>query len=263
MRAITLTYHDVVEAADWDSSGFVGPGPAKYKLNRQDFERHLAAVGKARSSPPVTAHDVVNAGSTELPLLLTFDDGGVSATTPVADLLDALGWRAHFFITVGKIGQRGFMNAEQIRDLRKRGHAIGSHSLSHPTRMAYCDDKMLANEWTKSVEALSDLLGERVDSASVPGGYYSKRIAKAAAAARIHVLFNSEPTTRIYRIQDCFVFGRFTVVRGMRSEISGRLASARRDVFLRQWLFWNFKKVAKCTAGRHYLRVRRYLVDGS
>lgn len=260
MRAITLTYHDVVEGAEWDSSGFVGAAAAKYKLSRQDFERHLAAVAKMRSSPPVNARDVLGTSSAELPLLLTFDDGGASAMTPVADLLDGLGWRGHFFITVGQIGKRGFMSAEQIRNLRKRGHAIGSHSLSHPTRMAYCDDKMLADEWAKSVEALSDLLGERVDTASVPGGYYSKRVAEAAAAARIRILFNSEPTIRMHRIQDCVVFGRYTIVRGMRPEISARLASGRQDVRFRQWMFWNCKKLAKRAAGRHYLRARRYLL---
>lgn len=253
-------YHDVVEGEDWDSSGFAGAGPAKYKLNRQDFAAHLAAVARARSSPPIIAREAVRSNSTELPLLMTFDDGGVSALTPVADLLDELGWKGHFFVTVNQIGKRGFMSGQQIRHLRERGHTVGSHSLSHPTRMAYCDDETLANEWAGSVAALSDLLGDGVDTASVPGGYYSRRVGEAAAAARIRILFNSEPTTRVRRIADCLVFGRFTLFQGMAAEVSGRLASGHRDAHFRQWISWNVKKLAKRVAGRRYLSARRHLL---
>lgn len=115
---------------------------------------------------------------------------------PVGDLLENLG-RGHFFITAGQIGKHGFINAAQLRELHERGHVIGSHSYSHPTRMSLCDDEILADEWARSVEMLSELLGEKVDTASVPGGYYSRRVAEAAAAAGIRILFNSEPTTRI------------------------------------------------------------------
>jgi hypothetical protein len=40
-----------------------------------------------------------------------------------------------------------------------------------------------------------------MDTASVPGGYYSDRVAETAAAAGIRILFNSEPTTKVY---DCY-----------------------------------------------------------
>lgn len=262
MKAISLLYHDVIEGEDWDSSGFPGSVAAKYKLGRPDFEAHIAAAAKAHRSRPIAAHEVLNGDGAGLPLLVTFDDGGVSAIAPVADVLEKIGWRAHFFITVGQIGKRSFMNAAQVRDLRKRGHIVGSHSVSHPLRMALCDGQTLATEWTRSVEVLSDLLGERVDTASVPGGDYSRRVAEAAASARIRFLFNSEPTTNIFRVQDCLVFGRFTVVRGMPAPVSARLASADRSTRSKQWIFWNAKKIAKRAAGRHYLRARRYLLGG-
>jgi len=40
LRAACLLYHDVIENGDWDSSGFVGPGTAKYKLSRAEVEAH-------------------------------------------------------------------------------------------------------------------------------------------------------------------------------------------------------------------------------
>ncbi len=260
MKAISLLYHDVIEGDNWDASGFPGPAAAKYKLSRRDFEAHLSAIVTARVSPSVTVRDALCANASRIPVFITFDDGGTSAANPIADLLECRGWRAHFFITAGQIGKPGFMNAAQIRNLHERGHVIGSHSFTHPTRMSNCNDAMLADEWRRSIETLSDLLGEQVDTASVPGGYYSRRVAETAAAAQIRILFNSEPTARVARIGGCFVLGRFAVVRGTPAVVSGQLASIGGTARSRQWIFWNIKKMAKCIGGKHYLTARRYLL---
>jgi len=259
LRAVCLLYHDVIEKGDWNSSGFTGPGTAKYKLSRAEFEDHLAAIARVRNLPASTAHELADTRE-EFPFLLTFDDGGESAATCIADLLDKHGWRGHFFVTAGQIGKQGFVNAAQIRGLRKRGHAIGSHSFSHPLRMSHCSEVELAEEWTRSVKTLSDIVGEPVDTASVPGGYYSNRVAKTAAAAGIRVLFNSEPTTAVHTVLGCTVVGRFNIFRGMSPEISGELVSDGAGARTRQWLFWNFKKIAKRSTGRPYLAARRWLL---
>jgi peptidoglycan/xylan/chitin deacetylase (PgdA/CDA1 family) len=260
MRAACLLYHDVIESADWDSSGFTGPGTAKYKLSRLEFEAHLAAVAEVRDTPSSTAHEIAKAGNESLPFLLTFDDGGESAVTSIADLLEKYGWRGHFFVTCGQIGRKGFLNTEQIRFLRRKGHVIGSHSFSHPVRMSHCSSQELTDEWTNSIKILSDILGEQVDTASVPGGYYSDRVGETAAAAGIRVLFNSEPTTTVHAIFGCLVVGRYNIFRGMPPGVSGDLVSVHSQARSRQWLYWNFKKIAKRVAGRPYLGARQWLL---
>ncbi|MGA2423805.1 MAG: polysaccharide deacetylase family protein [Terriglobales bacterium] len=260
MRAACLLYHDVVESADWDSSGFTGPGTAKYKLSRPEFEAHLAAIAKVRDSPASTAHELANLEDATFPFLLTFDDGGESAATRTAELLGKHGWLGHFFVTAGQINKKGFLNPEQIRSLRKKGHVIGSHSFSHPVRMSHCSQEELTTEWASSIQTLSDILGEQVDTASVPGGYYSKRVAETAAAAGIRVLFNSEPTTAVYPVLGCIVVGRFNIFRGMPPGISGELVSVQSPARTRQWLHWNLKKLAKIAAGRPYLAARQWLL---
>src|SRR6266550_927052 len=99
MRARSIMYHDVVENGDFASSGFPGAGADLYKLRREDFERHLQAI--AAASAVVTTTSSLGSGT---PVLLTFDDGGASFHHPIADLLEARGWRGHFFITTGRIG---------------------------------------------------------------------------------------------------------------------------------------------------------------
>ncbi len=193
-------------------------------------------------------------------LLLTFDDGGTSALTPTADLLEKHGWRGHFFMTTDYLGTPGFLSVAQLRELHTRGHVIGSHSCSHPARMALCSREQLLREWRQSREVLAETLGAPVTVASVPGGYYSRAVAETAAEAGIRVLFNSEPTTRLAHVGHCLVVGRYTVYRGMSAWAAAALAVGRRLPRWRQTLWWDIKKVAKAIGGRTYLALRERLL---
>jgi peptidoglycan/xylan/chitin deacetylase (PgdA/CDA1 family) len=260
MKCATLLYHDVVFGIDWESSGFSGPGTARYKLSRSEFESHLHAISSVRPAAPELVTQMREGIVSEFPFLLTFDDGGETAYTIIADLLEERGWKAHFFITAGRIGTRGFVDAEQIRSLRKRGHVIGSHSFSHPKRMAHCTEEELDAEWSRSIEVLSNIVGERVIAASVPGGYFSKRVAETAAAAGIRVLFNSEPRTTVDVVNGCYVVGRFNILRGMNPTASGDLVSRRSWCRPKQWVYWNLKKTMKVLGGRYWIAAREKLL---
>src|SRR2546423_2779141 len=111
MSRIALLYHDVIDGQNFQSSGFPSAGARVYKLAREEFSRHLNAIAGAN---PDT--------------LLTFDDGGVSFYETIAPALEERGWRGYFFVATDWIGSRGFLTARQIRDLRSRGHGIGTHS---------------------------------------------------------------------------------------------------------------------------------------
>jgi len=192
--------------------------------------------------------------------MLTFDDGGISAHSLAADMLERHGWVGHFFVTTDRIGTPGFLSKEQIRDLRQRGHVIGSHSCSHPTRMAQCTRAELQREWHQSVHMLSEILDEPIPIASVPGGYYSQVVGETAAEAGIRVLFNSEPTAAVSKVGDCKLLGRYFIQRGMPAEISGAFAAGRFGPRFKQAAFWQLKKVAKAAGGSAYLKLRETLL---
>lgn len=254
MRALTLQYHDVTPPGAADSSGFANPAAATYKLDEADFAAHVRAVSAvARHRPTADAPLAERDGAP--PVLFTFDDGGASAHDVIAPLLEGSGWRGHFFVTTDFIGTPGFLSADQIRALRRRGHVIGAHSCSHPTRMARCDRATLRREWGESVRVLAELLGEPVTTASVPGGYYARPVAVEAAAAGIRTLFTSEPVARVERVDGCAVVGRYTLRRWSPPSAAAALAAGRRAPRYRQWLVWNAKKAAKRAAGDAYLRV--------
>jgi peptidoglycan/xylan/chitin deacetylase (PgdA/CDA1 family) len=261
MRALAIMYHDVVEDAAYDSSGFPGEGANIYKLRRQDFARQLDAI---RAAVPAGTVSLI-ARRRELagppPVFLTFDDGGGSFHAPIAGMLEQLGWRGHFFITTSRIGTPGFLGEAQLRDLHRRGHVIGSHSHTHPTRMAALAPDRMESEWHESLTRLADILGEPIKVASVPGGYYSRMVGRTAAAAGIEVLFNSEPTAAAGLTDGCLVLGRYVVKRGMGPQWAAGFAAGRLVPRFRQAALWKVKRVAKALGGGAYLKARQAVLD--
>ncbi len=264
-RAVTLLFHDVVNQGDVASSGFLVPGANRYKLDRIEFERDLAAIAQVVPKKPERLPEDLPSSSARggpgvAPFYLTFDDGGASAWPCIDELLEPRGWKAHFLITTGYIGNQRFLGKNEIRALRGRGHVIGSHSASHPERMSVCGWQRLLDEWETSVKILSDILGEPVIVASVPGGYYSKRVAEAAARTGIRVLFTSEPTTVATQVDGCLVLGRFTILRGMSPSAVARLVQGKGIPPVSQYLAWNLKKAGKFVGGESWLAMRKRLL---
>jgi peptidoglycan/xylan/chitin deacetylase (PgdA/CDA1 family) len=250
-------YHDVVERGRWDASGFPGADAALYKLDRAAFAEHLRAIAVSVAFAPALVTDLrEDAGRT--PWMITFDDGGESACI-AADMLEELDWRGHFFVATDYIGTQTFLKPEQIRELRRRGHVFGSHSASHPLRMARCTRDQLLYEWRQSIAVLSDVLGEKVECASVPGGHYSRAVAEAAAEAGLRALFTSEPTAKCHKVAGTLVLGRYAVQRWTTPATATALARGDFAACARQRLLWDAKKLIKALGGEQYLKLRASL----
>jgi peptidoglycan/xylan/chitin deacetylase (PgdA/CDA1 family) len=258
MKATVLLFHDVVPSGRFELSGFQSPDANIYKLDCATFERHLAAISETAAEPPGLVVDPQT--TTARRLLLTFDDGGVSAATFIADMLASRRSLGHFLVTTDFIGSPGFVHASHIRELHSRGHVIGSHSCSHPLRMAACSAAQLDREWRESIARLQDILGTSIEVASIPGGYYGANVVAAAAAAGIRHLFTSEPVTSVRTVDGCCIYGRFSVHRGVQPEWVGSVIMG--DVWprMQSFLFWNAKKVLKKVGGTAWLEARRKII---
>jgi peptidoglycan/xylan/chitin deacetylase (PgdA/CDA1 family) len=143
--------------------------------------------------------------------------------------------------------------------LHERGHVIGSHSCSHPLRMAACSEEQLRREWRDSVSLLRDVIGGEIHTASVPGGYFSRAVAQHAGAAGIRYLFTSEPVRRVEQVDGCLVIGRFTLRRWHGAPVARRLVARGSGARAGQWLRWNALKVMKRAGGGVYLKWRERL----
>jgi Polysaccharide deacetylase len=259
MRIVSILYHDVVGLGALDSSGFITPGADRYKLDSNEFERHLQAIaGEIGLRPTMLRERPIESQNQQF--LITFDDGGVSCYSIIADLLERYDWRGHFFVTTDFIDTHRFLSRGQIRELRGRGHVIGSHSCSHPAQISRCSKLQLKREWSDSVNKLQDILGEPVKVASVPGGFYSRQVAEEAFAAGICTLFTSEPTTKCKKVNDLFVLGRYSIKRGMSPQVAAGLATGDRKLCFEQLLQWKVKSIVKTVGGRQYAKLRNKLL---
>jgi peptidoglycan/xylan/chitin deacetylase (PgdA/CDA1 family) len=256
MSLATLMYHDVVSAGRWDESGFPGHAAAHYKLDTANFHAHLDSL---RAAGAMFAEPDAVAGGRYEGCLLTFDDGGASASF-VGEAMLRRGIRGCFFITTARIGTPGFVDAQNLRAMRREGHLIGSHSHTHPANISRLDPHALHEEWRRSVDALEQVLGEPVHTASVPGGFMSTPVLRAAEAAGIRILFTSEPTTRERHTGKCAVLGRYALLRESPPGTAVALATGDGGARLRQWTSWNVKKPLKRWAGPVYRFTRAQLL---
>ncbi len=251
-----LLYHDVCD--DFSKSGFSGADADLYKMKRDSFIRHLDAIKKH-----VPYISTISSQRDPMPddrVMLTFDDGGESAHSVIAPLLEERGWRGLFFIVPNRIGQPGFLRPEQVADLHRRGHVIGSHSWSHPPRLSHLSEEQIFSEWHESKKALEQMIGVPVLTASVPGGFYSKEVARLAQKAGYEILFNSEPSTEPHQMGSLLIVGRFGLQGPSPATMAVQLATGQGWARRRQFLFWNIKKLLKLIGGSVWLYVRRQIL---
>ncbi len=244
-----LIYHDIAAVGEREQVGFPGPLAARYKLDPSQFEAHLDAISDVEVG-------LVRADGGGPQAAITFDDGGASALAAAA-ALERRGWRGHFFITTGRIGTSGFLNADGVRELHRRGHAVGSHSHSHPTYMGKLSRGEMAEEWERSRQVLREVLGQPPDTASVPGGFLSDAVVQTAAQAGYRLLMTSEPTARPRQRHGLVVLGRYTIWSTTSPGQAAGYARGSRAARGRLWLEWSAKKVPKSLAPGAYQALRR------
>ena len=252
-RSRVLMYHGL------GASHQDGRRSRSYDVTLDALGAHYHALHEVLPTAPTLFDGSLRAQDNARVWAITFDDG-LASVAPAADLLESLGWRGHFFVVTSWIGTPRYLTSEAIVDLHRRGHVIGSHSVTHPDPMNRLTPDRLLEEWRRSADDLSSLLGAAVRVAAVPGGAYSPRVAAAAAQAGLEVLFTSEPVSLHVRVDGCEVLGRYTVRAGTDPGRVVRLVTGDRTACGAQWTGWNTRKLAKMAAGGAYAPVRARLL---
>lgn len=215
----------------------------EYVLDRRRFESHIAYL----AAKPATA----------VPIVVSFDDGDLSCHTTAAPILERHGLRGTFFVVTRWIGQPGFMDAEQLRDLVRRGHSVHSHSRSHP-RLSSLTTVDIDDELLGSKADLETILGRAVTQFSIPGGAYDDRVLSAAQRAGYQSVFNSVEGYNDDR-SETFLRRRFTPRVysdvGMLREICEHPARTKARIAAKRVLLG----AARGVMGRRYNRVRAYV----
>lgn len=199
MRPIVLMYHDVYEVSSAES-GFDTPGARHYKIDKTTFVEHVKAITQYCEANGLRKENIV----------FTFDDGGVSFYTIIAPILEEYGWRGVFFISTQYVGIEGFMTSSQIADLHQRGHIIGSHSHHHRVLTEFSLEEVKM-EIGQSVSILSEMLGERISTISIPNGCYSNEILDLVVDEGLTTIYTSKPTTKEQTYKRANLIGRYAI----------------------------------------------------
>lgn len=95
--------------------------------------------------------------------LLTFDDGHIDNLEVAAPVLEDLGLRGLFFVVPGFCTEKGYLSAEGITELHRRGHTLGCHTMTH-TSLEITPVEALENEIVRSGEMIEEWTSARVDA---------------------------------------------------------------------------------------------------
>jgi len=103
---------------------------------------------------------------------LTFDDGNVSDFEVALPELAKRGLRAEFFVLAGRLGQPGYLDAAQLREMVSAGMGIGLHGMDHRS-WADCDRNALEVEIDEARRQIESCIGRPVLRAACPFGAYN------------------------------------------------------------------------------------------
>ncbi len=166
-RFACLTYH------------VIGEGTSQYTLGERQLRAHLALL-KAEAYV-VEGFEQLEArlrsgqGVPHSYVVLTVDDGHESSMK-AADVLEAYGCQATFFVTRDRsLRFPEFIREPEIRELRKRGFSLGTHGTTH-RRLTFMPEKDCIGELKGSKQWLEDVIGEDVRYMAAPGGYINSHI---------------------------------------------------------------------------------------
>lgn len=110
---------------------------------------------------------------------LTFDDGpSTENTQKILDILDNNNIKATFFVT-GRALDKEEGNKKLLKEIARKGHAIGNHTYSHDYKKLYpnniIDAKVFMAEIDRTNEIIKSVLGKDFSTRVIrfPGGYWS------------------------------------------------------------------------------------------
>jgi peptidoglycan/xylan/chitin deacetylase (PgdA/CDA1 family) len=159
------------------------------EITPERFDRQLTLLRKRRYRT-VPLSEALDPSEThrlaERRVVITFDDGTADFWDHARPALERHGFRATLFVVSGRVGgestwdqalgepARPLMSWEQIAQLHRDGHEIGSHTHTHRP-FTEIDDDEVRDEALRSRETLGERLGVAPEFLAYPRGFHEER----------------------------------------------------------------------------------------
>jgi peptidoglycan/xylan/chitin deacetylase (PgdA/CDA1 family) len=164
---VCLMYHDVLEGG-----AAPGGGAEYFAVSIDGFKRQLDYI-KSQGRQGCSLESWLAAPSPER-VPITFDDGTASQYQHAFPALAERGMSATFFAVTQWTGRPGFATWDQLREMRRAGMSIQSHTRTHPFLSEQGPDA-LRSELSGSAEELGRELEVRPTTLALPGGDAPRR----------------------------------------------------------------------------------------
>ncbi|MBE7548652.1 MAG: polysaccharide deacetylase family protein [Planctomycetia bacterium] len=187
MKSVWLMYHDVYREEPLQG---IPRSASMYHVSEKIFKQHLSVI-IASGRKVITITEFLK-GNFEDSVVLTFDDGWRGSFEIAMPLLQKFGLKATFFITKDFVGRKGFCDRENILRAVSAGMEIGLHGTTH-RMLASCSREEILWEFYTCKQFLESLLGQKIDSASLPGGDLNRIIIACTKEAGLKSLCASRP----------------------------------------------------------------------
>jgi len=174
-----------------------------YHISKQSFIKHLAIIKKSTLNVVGVSETLDNTDKNSISI--SFDDGWEGAFNIAMPILKEFGYRCTYFITKDFIGREGFVDEKMIRMAAVAGMEIGVHGTTH-RMLSNCSNDEIIWEFTNCKQYLESIIGQKVVSASMPGGDWNEIIASCAKKAGLKLLCRSKlglniPSTNLFNLK--------------------------------------------------------------
>lgn len=104
-----------------------------------------------------------------------FDDGRNTDYLTAHPLLKERGLKGTFYIITNNLGGNSSLSVDDLYEMSKYGHEIGTHTHTH-RRLTTLTDEEIINEMSTSISIIENITNKKVTSMSPPGHNYDERV---------------------------------------------------------------------------------------
>lgn len=171
-RSVILVYHSISSTNPHYKKN------QEYMIPKVTFERQINYLKKKYrviSLKEFVENLKKNNNMTSDYIAITFDDGYIDNFLEAVPVLKKHNMPAIFFLVLGFIGKRYYLNWNEILKMQNDGFEFGYHTLSHPYLTKLSDDEA-RQEILVSKVMLEDKLGTKIRYFAYPYGDFNEQI---------------------------------------------------------------------------------------
>ena len=135
--------------------------------------------------------DEIDSFNQQKQVILTFDDGEMNNFIHALPVLQQFQFKAYFFVITERVGTPGYLGWDELDQMQEAGMVIGSHSETHRILTSLTDAEIEA-ELENSFKCLINHLGDKINTLSIPRGFYNDQVIKIADELGYQNIFVSE-----------------------------------------------------------------------